>query len=76
MIRINIQVEQWRIERLIPRIANPRTHSPQQITQIAASIREWGWTNPILVGANNDVVGAISRLNWPHISSLTINALP
>lgn len=62
MIRIDIQVKRWPIARLIPRSANPRTHSPQQIAQIAASIREWGWTNPILVGADDDVIAGHARL--------------
>src|ERR1700730_11358318 len=61
-IRINIQVERWPISRLIPRITNPRTHTPEQVSQIAASIREWGWTNPILVGADNDVLAGHARL--------------
>jgi DNA modification methylase len=61
-IRINIQVEQWPISRLIPRVTNPRTHTPEQITQVAASIREFGWTNPILVGADNDVIAGHARL--------------
>src|ERR1700722_19918387 len=61
-IRINIQVERWSISRLIPRITNPRTHTPEQVAQIAASIREWGWTNPILVGADNDVLAGHARL--------------
>jgi len=61
-IRINIQVENWPIARLIPRITNPRTHTPEQVVQIAASMREWGWTNPILVGADNDVLAGHARL--------------
>ena len=61
-IRINIQVERWPISRLIPRITNPRTHTPEQVAQIATSIREWGWTNPILVGADNDVLAGHARL--------------
>jgi hypothetical protein len=51
-IRINIEIEKWPITRLIPRISNPRTHTPEQVAQIAASIREFGWTNPVLVGAD------------------------
>jgi len=61
-IRINIQVERWPIARLIPRITNPRTHTPEQIAQMAASMREWGWTNPILVGADSDVIAGHARL--------------
>jgi DNA modification methylase len=61
-IRVNIQVEQWPISRLIPRVTNPRTHTPEQVGQVAASIREFGWTNPILVGADNDVIAGHARL--------------
>src|ERR1022692_3740347 len=61
-IRINIQVERWPISRLIPRVTNPRTHTPEQVAQIAGSMREWGWTNPILVGADDDVLAGHARL--------------
>src|ERR1017187_1061644 len=61
-IRINIQVERWSISRLIPRITNPRTHTPEQVAQVAASMREFGWTNPILIGAENDVIAGHARL--------------
>jgi len=43
------QIERWPIERLVPYARNARTHTPGQIDQIAASIREWGWTIPVLV---------------------------
>jgi hypothetical protein len=42
-------VERWPTERLIPFARNARTHSDAQVSQIASSIREWGWTNPVLV---------------------------
>jgi len=61
-ININISVELWPISRLIPRVTNPRTHTPEQIVQVAASIKEFGWTNPILVGADNDVIAGHARL--------------
>src|ERR1017187_900461 len=61
-IRINIQVERWPIGRLIPRVTNPRTHTPEQVTQVGASMKEFGWTNPILVGADNDVLADHARL--------------
>jgi ParB-like chromosome segregation protein Spo0J len=61
-INVNIRIELWPISRLIPRVTNPRTHTPEQVAQIAASIREWGWTNPILVGADNDVLAGHARL--------------
>jgi DNA modification methylase len=61
-IRIDIQVERWSIDRLIPRITNPRTHTPEQVAQVAASMKEFGWTNPILVGGDNDVLAGHARL--------------
>src|ERR1017187_9198955 len=61
-IRIDIQVGRWSIDRLIPRVTNPRTHTPEQVAQVAASMREWGWTNPILVGVDNDVLAGHARL--------------
>ena len=59
---IGIQIESWPIERLIPRANNPRTHSREKVANIAASIREWGWTNPILVGADDDIIAGHARL--------------
>ena len=44
------QVERWPIDRLIPYAKNSRTHSEAQIAQLAASMKEWGWTNPVLAG--------------------------
>jgi hypothetical protein len=50
------KVERWPIERLIPYARNARTHSAEQVGQIAASIREWGWTNPVLVAEDGTVL--------------------
>src|SRR5450432_4676730 len=61
-MNIEIQIEQWPVDKLIPRANNPRTHSREQVAGIAASIREWGWTNPILVGADNDIIAGHARL--------------
>jgi DNA modification methylase len=61
-VESDIQVERWPIGRLVPRALNPRTHSDQQVAQVAASIREFGWTNPILVGADDDVIAGHARL--------------
>ena len=43
------KVERRPITGLIPYANNARTHSETQVAKIAASMREWGWTNPILV---------------------------
>jgi ParB-like chromosome segregation protein Spo0J len=61
-IRIEMQVERWPIERLIPRMVNPRTDSDQQIAQIAASMQQFGWTNPILAGPDDVIIAGHGRL--------------
>jgi hypothetical protein len=57
-----LQIEQWPIDRLIPYARNARTHSDEQIAQVAASIVEFGWTSPILVGANGVIIAGHARL--------------
>jgi hypothetical protein len=61
-VNVDIRIELWPIDRLIPRANNPRTHSREQVARIAASIREFGFTNPILVGADNDLIAGHARL--------------
>jgi DNA modification methylase len=56
------KVERWPIERLIPYAKNARTHSPAQVDQIAASIREWGWTTPVLVGDDATIIAGHGRV--------------
>jgi DNA modification methylase len=64
----------WRpLGELVPYARNPRTHSDAQVAQIAASIREFGWTNPVLVdGANGIIAGhgrvlAARKLKLEHV---------
>jgi len=47
---------------LIPYARNARTHSDAQVAQIAASIREFGWTNPILLDGQNGIIAGHGRL--------------
>ena len=54
--------ELWPIEKIIPYARNSRTHSDEQVAQIAASIREWGWTNPILVDEDGGLIAGHGRL--------------
>jgi DNA modification methylase len=61
-VKIDIQVECWPTERLIPYARNARTHSDQQVAQIAASIAEFGWTNPILVASDGVIIAGHARL--------------
>ncbi|OYQ31250.1 DNA methylase [Sandarakinorhabdus cyanobacteriorum] len=50
------------IEKITPYARNSRTHSDEQVAQIAASIREWGWTNPILVDEDGGLLAGHGRL--------------
>jgi ParB-like chromosome segregation protein Spo0J len=53
----------WRpLGELIPYARNPRTHSDALVTQIAASIREFGWTNPVLVDGENGIIAGHGRV--------------
>ena len=56
------KVERWPIERLIPYAKNSRTHSDGQIAAIAASIKEWGWTSPALVGEDGGLIAGHARV--------------
>ena len=56
------QIEHWPIDRLQPYAGNPRTHSPEQVVQIAASIAEFGFTNPILVDTKAGIIAGHGRL--------------
>jgi DNA modification methylase len=55
-------IELWLIDRLIPFARNPRTHSDVQISQIAASIAEFGFNNPILVDTKAGIIAGHGRL--------------
>ena len=56
------KVEKWDIEKLIPYAKNSRTHSDAQIAQIASSMKEWGWTNPILVDEGGTIIAGHGRV--------------
>ncbi|MEX3950607.1 ParB/Srx family N-terminal domain-containing protein [Paraburkholderia sp. EG287A] len=55
-------VERWPIEKLIPSARNARTHTDEQIAQLAASIREWGWTIPVLVDESGGLIAGHGRV--------------
>jgi ParB-like chromosome segregation protein Spo0J len=58
----NLKIETRSVEALIPYAANSRTHSDAQVAQIAASIKEFGWTNPILIDGENGIIAGHGRL--------------
>ena len=57
-----MQIKTVPVEKLIPYVRNSRTHSDGQVAQIAASIKEFGWTNPILVDGESGVIAGHGRL--------------
>ena len=57
-----LQIRHVDIKTLIPYARNSRTHSEAQVAQIAASIKEFGWTNPILIDGDNGVIAGHGRL--------------
>src|SRR5215208_1327989 len=66
-----LRLEFWPLDRLIPSPRNARTHSEAQVAEIAGSIRAFGFTNPILVGEEGDVVAGHGRLAAARILGLT-----
>jgi DNA modification methylase len=66
---------------LIPYINNSRTHSEEQITQIASSIKEFGFTNPILIDKDNSIIAghgrlqAVKRLGFEEVPCIIISGL-
>lgn len=56
------KVEQWPIEKLVPYAKNSRTHSEEQVAQIASSIREWGFTTAVLVDESGSIIAGHGRV--------------
>jgi ParB-like chromosome segregation protein Spo0J len=56
------QIEQWDVARLKPYANNARTHSDDQIAKIAASLVEYGWTAPVMVADDGEIVAGHGRL--------------
>src|ERR1700738_1300060 len=57
-----LRLEYWPMDRVIPSPRNARTHSEAQVAEIAGSIRAFGFSNPVLVGADGDVIAGHGRL--------------
>lgn len=55
-------IEQVDIEKLIPYVNNARVHSDEQVLQIAASIKEFGFNNPVLIDKGNGIVAGHGRV--------------
>ena len=59
---MDLEIEYKKVNDLIPYANNSRTHSEAQVAQIASSIKEFGWTNPILLDGENGIIAGHGRL--------------
>ena len=59
---LDLKIEQWPVESLVPCARNARTHSDAQVAQVAASIAQFGFVNPILVGPDRVIIAGHARL--------------
>ena len=66
-----MKIEQRLISELIPYANNARTHNAEQITQIASSIKEFGFNNPILIDKDNGIIAGHGRLEAAKKLGLT-----
>ncbi len=65
------RLEHWPIDRLRPYDKNPRTHSPEQIAKLVASLREFGFTNPVLVDSQDGIIAGHGRLEAARALGMT-----
>jgi DNA modification methylase len=68
----DLRIETLPVSTLKPYARNPRTHSKSQVRQIADSIREFGWTNPVLVDDANGVIAGHGRLEAARLLGLGV----
>jgi hypothetical protein len=61
-VHIPNEIELRPIDALLPYARNSRTHSEAQVAQVAASIKEFGWTNPVLVGGDGVIIAGHARV--------------
>jgi hypothetical protein len=72
------KVEQRSVAALVPYASNPRTHSDEEVAQVAESISEFGWTNPILVDEADGIIAghrrllAAQRLGMQHVPVIVL----
>ena len=77
----NLEVVYQETAEIIPYVNNPREHSEEQITHLASSIREFGFTNPILIDENNTVIAghgrlmAAKRVNLEQVPTIRLEGL-
>lgn len=76
-----MKIESIKLDKLIPYARNSRTHSDQQVAQVAASIREFGFTNPVLIDSEDGIIAghgrvmAARKLGLAEVPCIRINHL-
>lgn len=76
-----MELQTRKVSDLIPYINNSRTHSEEQINQIIGSIKEFGFTNPILLEEENGIIAghgrlmAVQKMGWSEVPCVTIKGL-
>src|SRR5216684_1649434 len=81
LAREDMSVEWREISTLIPYARNARTHSEAQIAQIAGSIREFGFTNPVLIDPDGGIIAghgrvlAARQLGMPRVPTICLSGL-
>jgi ParB-like chromosome segregation protein Spo0J len=60
--RRDLQIVHLPLDELIPYARNARTHSDAQVAQIAGSMREFGWTNPVLIDEDHSIIAGHGRV--------------
>ena len=76
-----LSIEYKNVDDLIPYVNNSRAHSDEQVTQIAASIKEFNFTNPILIDENNGIIAghgrlmAAKKLKLEQVPTITLQGL-
>jgi len=78
---MNLEIEYKQTSELIPYVNNSRTHSDEQVTQVASSIKEFGFTNPILIDGDGGIIAghgrlmAAKKLNLNEVPTIILNNL-
>tara|TARA_B110000046_G_scaffold75627_1_gene83740 strand:+ start:2056 stop:2676 length:621 start_codon:yes stop_codon:yes gene_type:complete len=76
-----LEIKYQATDKLIPYISNSRTHSQAQVTQVAASIKEFGFTNPLLMDEQNGIIAghgrlqAAKQLSLKEVPTITLKGL-
>src|ERR1700688_4153578 len=70
----NMKVTLWSLERIIPYARNARKIPPEAVDKVAASIKEFGWRQPIVVDREGGIICGHTRLLAPQ--KLGLNSPP